>query len=103
MWVLGFAVLVLLLWSLIEIGVRGPLPAHSLAKRLNTFDLGRNNMTPEEVKAMMSADEVGDWAAKENVDYDTLGIRKDLPWYRRPGPYEIAVVVAMIALMVWLW
>ena len=103
MWVLGFALLVMAVWSLVENKVKGRLPEHSIARRLNTFDLGRNNMTPDEVKAMMSADEVGDWPAKENVDFDKLGIRKDVPWYRKPGPYEIAVVIAMIALMIWLW
>ena len=103
MWVLGFAVVVLAVCSLIENAIKGRIPKHTLAGRLSTFDLGRNNMTPDEVKAMMSADEVGDWPAKENVDFDKLGIRKDVAWYRKPGPYEIAVVIAMIALMIWLW
>jgi hypothetical protein len=103
MWVLGFAVLVLIIWSFFENRIYGRAAEHTLARRLSTFDLGRNNMTPDEVHAMMSADEVGDWPAKENVDFETLGIRKDLPWYRKPGPYEIAVVIAMIALMIWLW
>lgn len=103
MWVLGFAILVLIVWSLVENKLTGPLPEHSLARRLNTFDLGRNNMTPDEVHAMMSADEVGGWAAKENVDFEKLGIRSDLPWYRKPGPYELTVVIAMILLMIWLW
>ena len=93
----------LVVWSLVENAIKGPIAEHTLARRLSTFDLGRNNMTPDEVKAMMSADEVGDWPAKSNVDFDKLGIRKDLPWYRKPGPYEIAVVIAMIALMIWLW
>lgn len=103
MWVLGFAVLVLIIWSLFENRIYGRAAEHTLARRLSTFDLRHNNMTPDEVHAMMSADEVGDWPAKENVDFETLGIRKDQPWYRKPGPYEIAVVIAMIALMIWLW
>ena len=103
MWVLGFAAVVLVVWSLVENAIKGPIGMHTLARRLSTFDLGRNNMTPDEVKAMMSADEVGEWPAKSNVNFDKLGIRQDVPWYRKPGPYEIAVVVAMIALMTWLW
>ena len=103
LWVLGFAIVVLIAWSLAENALRGRIPRTQLAGRLNTFDLGRNNMTPAQVKAMMADDGLGDWPAKVNVNYDRMGVKENAPWYARPGVYEIAVVIGMIALMIWLW
>lgn len=102
-WVLGFAVLVLIVWSMIANKMHGRLPRAQLAGQLNMFDLGKQNATPDEVRAAMTNPAIGDWPAKENVDYDTVGVPGGLPWYRRPGPYEIAIVIAMVLMMIWLW
>ena len=102
MWVLGTAFVILIVWSIVENRIRGPIPKHELASRFNAFDFGRN-MTPARICESMESGEMGDWEAKANLDYDKLGIAEGSPWYSRPGPYEIFTLVGMIALMIWLW
>ena len=102
LWVLGAALATMVIWSLIENAVRGPIPKSQLASRFNSFDFGKN-MAPEEVKSMMESSELEDWDAKRNIRYETLGLKRDTPWYSRPGLYEILTVVVMIVIMIWLW
>jgi solute:Na+ symporter, SSS family len=102
LWVLGAALAMMVVWSLAENAIKGRIPRNQLAARFNVFEFGKS-MTPEEAKAMMETGGLEDWDAKRNIDYETLGLRKDVPWYSHPGPYEIFTVVAMIALMIWLW
>lgn len=101
-WVLGFAVLVLILWSLVENARRGRTPRSELAGQLNLFDLGNSRMTPEQVRAVMEGDRLGHWPAKQNVEYDKVGVRADCPWYARPGLYEVLTLVAIVILVIWL-
>lgn len=102
LWVLGTAMATLVIWSLVENAIKGAIPRNQLASRFNAFDFGRA-MTPSEAKAMMETGGLEEWHAKRNIDYETLGLRKDVPWYSRPGLYEILTVVVMIAMMIWLW
>lgn len=102
LWVLGAAVVVLIFWSVIENRLCGPIPTGELASRFNALDFGRH-MTPDEVKGMMQGGDLAVWQAKENVDYDRLGIQAGTPWYARPGLYEILTLLAMVILMIWLW
>ena len=96
------ALLVMVIWSFVENSIKGPIPKEELAGRFNAFEFGKN-MEPSEVKAMMESGQLEEWGGKKNVDYETLGLKSDTPWYSRPGPYEIFTVAAMIALMIWLW
>ncbi|MFK7850636.1 MAG: sodium:solute symporter [Akkermansiaceae bacterium] len=102
LWVLGVALVTMVVWSLVENAVKGPIPKSQLASRFNTFDFGKN-MTPDEAKELMEDGGLEDWKAKANIQYETLGIRSDVPWFSRPGFYEISTVVLMIAIMIWLW
>lgn len=102
MWVLGAAFAVLIVWSVVENRVRGRIPKHELASRFNAFDFGRK-MTPAQIRESMESGEMGDWEAKASLDYGKLGIAEGSPWYSRPGPYEVATLLGMIALMIWLW
>lgn len=102
LWVLGAALVTMVVWSLVENAIKGPIPKNQLASRFNAFDFGKN-MTPEEAHAMMDSGGLEDWKSKANIQYETLGVRKDVPWYSRPGLYEILTVVVMIAIMIWLW
>lgn len=101
-WVLGAATLLLIVWSLIENSMKGRIPKTQLAGRMNAFDFGRQ-MPPEEIERMMTSGEIEHWSAEDHVEFDKLGLRSDTPWYARPGFYEILTVIAMIALMIWLW
>jgi hypothetical protein len=40
---------------------------------------------------------------RENLAADTLGIARGTPWYGRPGTWELAAAILLIALMVWWW
>lgn len=102
LWVLGMALVVMVIWSLVENSIKGKIPKKQLASRFNAFDFGKK-MEPAQVKKMMESGELEDWHGKQNLDYETLGLKKSAPWYSRPGPYEIFTIVAMIALMIWLW
>jgi Na+/proline symporter len=102
LWVLGTTILMLVAWSLLENRSKGREPHSSLAARLNTFDFGKE-MTPEEVKSMMTAEGFPSWRSKANVDYNKLGISATTPIYARPGIYEMMTVLAMVILMIWLW
>ena len=60
-------------------------------------------MSTDQVQEMLESDEIRDGKGKENIDFDTLGLKPGTPWYSRPGPYEIFTIVAMITMMIWLW
>ena len=102
LWVLGVAALTIIIWSRIENKIKGRIPRHEIASRMNIFEFGKT-MSPDEVKAMLESNEINDWKGKKHVDYKTLGLKPDTPWYSRPGPYELFTIAAMIALMIWLW
>ena len=101
-WVLGAAIVTMVVWSLFENALRGRIPKGELAGRLNAFDFGKD-MSGEELREMVESGQVGDWEARRNIDFGTLGLREDAPWYSRPGPYEVATVMLMISIMIWLW
>ena len=102
LWVLGTAIIMLIIWSLIENRSKGRPPANSLAARMNIFDFGKG-MTPEQVTSMMTNEDFPSWSSKSNLDFQKLGIPGNAPIYARPGIYETLTVVAMVLLMIWLW
>lgn len=102
LWVLGTALVTVVVWSLVENALKGPIPRTELAGRFNARDFGRE-MSSEEVREMMESGQLEDWPGKENIQYETLGTEKSAPWYSRPGVYEIFTVVVMIGIMIWLW
>ena len=102
LWVLGFALAVMVIWSCLENSIKGRIPKNQLASRFNAFDFGKD-MEPAEVQKMMESSDLEEWDGKRNIQYETLGLKKSAPWFTRPGLYEILTIVAMIALMIWLW
>ena len=102
LWVLGVALAVLVIWSLVENAIKGRIPKTELAGRFNAFDFGKP-MSPDEIEALMKSDELEHWPSRDNVLPETLGLPKSTPWYARPGLYEILTVVVMIIIMIWLW
>ena len=102
LWVLGISILVLVISSLIENSLKGPIPKNELAARFNTFDFGKN-MEPAEVKKMMEEPGLENWEGKKNLQYDTLGLKKSTPWYSQPGFYEILTILLTIVFMILLW
>ncbi|MGD1978867.1 MAG: hypothetical protein PVJ98_05710 [Akkermansiaceae bacterium] len=101
-WVLGAAIVTMVIWSFVENAIKGPIPRRELAGRLNARDFG-GNLIPDQVQRMMQSNELEDWPGKENVDFETLGIRASTPWYARPGFYEILTLAIVIGIMIWLW
>lgn len=102
LWVLGATLATIVIWSIFENRIKGRIPRSELAGRFNTYDFGRP-MSPAEVKSMMESDDLESWKAKKNVDYSTLGLEPETPWYARPGLYEVLAIVLMVVLMIWLW
>lgn len=102
LWVLGAALAVLVLWSMVENAIKGRIPNSKFAGRFNAFDFGKP-MTADEVMEMIRDDELEDWPSRKNVLPETLGLSKSTPWYARPGLYEILTVVVMIVIMICLW
>ncbi|MGC6460117.1 MAG: sodium:solute symporter family protein [Akkermansiaceae bacterium] len=101
-WVLGTAIVVMILWSLIENRMKGPIPKNQLAARFNAFDFGRS-LSPQEIQAMIQNDALDSWGGKANLNFDTLGLKTSTPWFRHPGFYENTILILIIALMVLLW
>lgn len=101
-WVLASTGMVFFLWSVLENRRRGFLPEDELAGGLNAFDLGRQ-ADSEEVREMIESRPKATWEGKENLDFRTLGISKNVPWYSHPTTYEILVVILLVVLMIWWW
>ena len=102
LWVFGFAWVVFFGWSVVENRVRGCIPETELASILNRLDLGKP-APPEDVEQFLRTRPVAPWEGQENLDLDTVGVPKDVPWYAHPTTFELAAVVVLVVLMVWWW
>ena len=98
----GVTWLVLLLWSLLERSLMGPMPADDLASVLNCHDLGQE-ATPAEVAALMSSCPAAAPLRDRPGDDNDLGTPPDSKWLRRPATFELAAVLLMIVLMICWW
>ena len=101
-WVLGFSWLCLILWSMIENSIRGPIPEAELASILNSFELGKPAQ-PEEVKRSIESRQIGPWQGQENMDYATVGTPAKVPWYSNPTTFEALAAILLLILMIWWW
>ena len=101
-WVLGVTWLVLILWSLVERSLVGPIPTDDLASVLNCHDLGRET-TPEGVAALMSSCPAAASLRDRPGDGNDLGTPSDSNWLLRPATFELAAVLLMIVLMIYWW
>ncbi len=101
-WVLGTSVIVMIVWSLIENRIKGPIPEDELASILNACCFGRQ-MSSSQVEQMIEERQIKPWEGQKNVKYATVGWSKKLAWYSRPGTYEGLTVVLMVVLMIWWW
>jgi hypothetical protein len=101
-WVLGFTSVVFVAWSIIENRIKGPIPDSELASILNSRELG-STAGADEVEQMIRSRPLRPWDGQANIDYDSVGIPKDLPWYAHPTTFEVSVVVLLVVLMIWWW
>jgi hypothetical protein len=101
-WVLGFTSLVFVGWSIMENRVKGPIPDTELASILNSHELGRTT-GPDEVEQMIRSRTLRPWDGQANIDYHSVGIPRELPWYTHPTTFEGSIVVLLTVLMVWWW
>jgi Na+/proline symporter len=101
-WVLGFSWLTFVGWSLVENRVKGRIPQDDLASVLNAFDLGKP-VPSERIREIVRSRSILPWEGQKNVDYDTLGKPKDVPWYGNPATFELSAVVLLVLLMIWWW
>lgn len=101
-WVLGFAVVMFILWSMIENQVRGPVAKAELANILNSFELGKS-MTPREVEGIVRSSALEPWEGQNSLDFKILGVPDDVPWHSRPATFEVSAAVVLVALMLWWW
>jgi SSS family solute:Na+ symporter len=101
-WVLGFTAIVFVGWSFIENRVRGAIPDTELASILNCRELGRT-AGPDEVEQLVRSQPLRPWDGQANIDYDSVGIPKDLPWYAHPATFEVSIVALLVVLMIWWW
>ena len=101
-WVLGTSLVVMVIWSIVENSIKGRIPREKLASRFNTFEFGKA-ISGEEVKEMIECGGIKPWDAQKNIDYSKLGVQKNTPWYSRPGLFELAALVFLISILIWLW
>jgi len=100
--VLEASFLVFFAWSMVENRIKGLVAKTDVASMLNSSDLGKP-ATSEEVKAMIQTLPLDAWAGKDELDYQQLGIPKNVAWYAHPTTFEVVAVVLLIVLMIWWW
>ena len=101
-WVFGFSWFCFFVWTYYENGRYGPIPETELASKLNLHDIGKTG-TPEEIRKRIEAIPCAEWDGKKNIEFDRLGIRAGLQWYRHPAFYEVFTFIILIILMIAWW
>lgn len=101
-WVLAATWMVLVVWSVVENGLRGPIPRTDAASILNAYDFGRAG-TAGACRRLLDAIPPPARPRTENLDRGACGTPSHTPWYKHPTTFEAVAVVLMILLMVWWW
>ena len=101
-WSFGAAWTVFFLWSWFENRYRGPLSEADIAAALNRRALGAPG-TPAEITERVRQFPQLQTQMAQFSSVKNPGVPADLPLWQRPGTYEIAVTLLLVAILVWWW
>lgn len=100
-WSFGAAWIFFFATSWIENRLYGPIPDTDIAAHLNRSGLGAPG-TPEEVTIRLQR-LLDTYPRAQITKVPHPGVPDNLPVWRRPSTYEIAVTIFLLAMLVWWW
>jgi uncharacterized sodium:solute symporter family permease YidK len=101
-WVWAAAWVALIVWSLVENWLRGPIADADVASVLNVHGLGRPG-TPEEIPSRVTGIPPPARPRPDNLDRKACGTPSHTPWYQHPTTFEAVALLLLIVLMIWWW